>query len=240
MPVDISQARRNGLNENRLRKRGWFVLLALCLAVTLSTAQVWRNPGALKQQLSTRFGAERLPLLNDWLSMIASASTLKEDARLERVNNFINRRIAFDDDISVWEKSDYWATPLETIGQGSGDCEDLAIIKYVSLRMAGVPARKLRLIYAKARVQGVDGPVSLAHMVLAYYSTPDAAPLILDNLNGAILPAAQRKDLQPIFSFNSDAIFTGISGRNQATEGGIGRLSRWEEVWRRILAEGYE
>ena len=240
MPVDLPPAHRYGLRENCRWWHVWIALLLLSLTVSLSVAQAWRNPGALKQQLSARFGAERLPLLNDWLSMIASASTLKEDARLERVNNFINRRIAFDDDISVWEKSDYWATPLETIGQGSGDCEDLAIIKYISLRMVGVPARKLRLIYAKARVQGVDGPISLAHMVLAYYATPDAAPLILDNLNGAILPAAQRKDLHPIFSFNSDAIFAGVSGRNQATEGGIGRLSRWEDVWRRILAEGYE
>ena len=240
MSVDIPSAHRCGRGENYLLKRGWFVLFSLYLGVTQPIAQVWRDPAPLQKLLSARFGAERLPVLNDWLNMIASASALREEARLERVNAFINRRIVFDGDISVWGKSDYWATPLETLGQGAGDCEDLAIIKYVSLRMAGVPARKLRLIYAKARVQGVDGPVSLAHMVLAYYATPDAAPLILDNLNGKILPAAQRKDLQPIFSFNSDAIFAGVSGRNPATEGGIGRLSRWEAVWRRILADGYE
>ena len=240
MCVDIPPESRDVRKENRPLKRGWIVLLSLCLAVTQPAAQAWRNSAPLQKQLSARFGAERVPLLNDWLAMIAAARSLKEEARLERVNTFINRRIAFDDDISVWEKSDYWATPLETIGQGAGDCEDFAIIKYVSLRMAGVPGNKLRLIYAKARVQGVDGPVSLAHMVLAYYATPDATPLILDNLNKTILPATQRKDLQPIFSFNSDAIFAGVSGRNPATEGGIGRLSRWEEVWRRILADGYE
>ena len=35
-------------------------------------------------------------------------------------------------------------------------------------------------------------------------------------------------------------IFAGASGRDKASAGGIGRLSRWEDVLRRILAEGYD
>ena len=79
-----------------------------------------------------------------------------------------------------------------------------------------------------------------AHMVLAYYATPDRAPLILDNLDGAIRPASQRTDLQPVFSFNSEGIFSGAAGREQAASGGLGRLSRWEDALRRIRAEGFE
>ena len=77
-------------------------------------------------------------------------------------------------------------------------------------------------------------------MVLAYYATPDSAPLILDNLDGAIRPASQRTDLQPVFSFKSEGIFAGVSGKDRAASGSIRRLSRWEDAWRRILAEGYE
>ena len=194
----------------------------------------------LRDQLTTRFDATHVELLDGWLATVAEAHGLGETAKLKRINDFVNRHIAFEDDRSVWDQSDYWATPLETIGQGRGDCEDFAIIKYTSLRQAGLAGDKLRLIYVKATLKTPDGPIQVAHMVLAYYATPDAAPLILDNLNKVILPASQRKDLQPIFSFNSDAIFAGVSGRNPATEGGIGRLSRWEEVWRRILADGYE
>ena len=75
-------------------------------------------------------------------------------------------------------------------------------------------------------------------MVLAYYATPSAEPLLLDNLEPRILPAAKRADLKPIFSFNSAGIFAGVSGKDKATEGGIGRLSRWEDVLRRIAADG--
>ena len=65
-------------------------------------------------------------------------------------------------------------------------------------------------------------------------------PLLLDNLDSTIRPASKRPDLKPVFSFNSDGIFAGVSGGNATTAGGIGRLSRWEDAWRRILADGYE
>lgn len=209
------------------------ILATLCALAELS-------PAALQQQLVARFGPAHVDLLKDWLNEVKAAKTLNEDGKLKHINDLINRRIVFDDDISVWGQSDYWATPLETIGQGNGDCEDFAIIKYVSLRMAGVANNKLRLIYVKARRNTPNGPMQIAHMVLAYYATPNAEPLVLDNLDTAIRPASKRPDLQPVFSFNSDGIFAGVSGTEKASAGGIGQLSRWEDAWRRILAEGYE
>ena len=221
-------------------RRGLLALIALCLAMTGLFAQTGRDPEVLQQQLVFRFSPARVPLLNSWLTMLRTAGSLKEEEKLKRINDFINQNIVFDNDIDIWQQSDYWATPLETIGQGRGDCEDFAIFKYVSLRVAGVASNKLRLVYAKARLDSPSGPVQQAHMVLAYYATPDRAPLILDNLDGAIRPASQRTDLQPVFSFNSEGIFAGVSGKDRAASGSIRRLSRWEDAWRRILAEGYE
>ena len=213
--------------------------LVLLLAVAFC-ALAELNPATLQQQLIARFGPARVVLLKDWLHLVDSAKTGGDDGKLKRVNDFINQNIRFEDDMSVWQKSDYWATPLETIGQGSGDCEDFAIIKYVSLRMAGISAQKLRLIYVKATLKRPAGVAQQAHMVLAYYSTPNAEPLVLDNLQTTIVPASKRPDLQPVFSFNSEGIFAGVSGRDKATAGGIGRLSRWEDAWQRIQAEAYE
>lgn len=198
------------------------------------------NPTGLQEQLIARFGPARVGLLADWMQMLNTTKPMGEEAKLKRVNDFINRNIAFEDDSGVWQQSDYWATPLETIGQGRGDCEDFAIIKYVSLRVAGVPRAKLRLIYVKARINSPSGATQQAHMVLAYYATPNAEPLVLDNLEGTIRQASKRRDLQPVFSFNSEGIYAGVSGTDNATAGGIGRLSRWEDVLRRIAAEGYE
>lgn len=208
--------------------------LAACWAIAAL------DPALLQQQLVARYGQGRVPLLKNWLGTIQAAKTKSDEIRLRQINDFINQNIHFEDDISVWQQSDYWATPLETIGQGRGDCEDFAIIKYVSLREVGIPASMLRLVYVKATLETRSGPMQQAHMVLAYYPTPNAEPLILDNLESTIRPATQRSDLQPVFSFNSEGIFAGAAGKDKATGGGLGRLSRWEDALRRIRAEGFE
>ena len=42
--------------------------------------------------------------------------------------------------------ADFWASPLQTLGSGAGDCEDYAIVKYVVLRELGITADDPRLI----------------------------------------------------------------------------------------------
>lgn len=196
----------------------------------------------LQQQLRARFGEVPVALLRDWQQMLAEsrAKSVGEKDKLTRINEFINRRIVFEDDQSIWNHSDYWATPLETIGQGRGDCEDFAIIKYYSLRDAGVPIAKLRLVYVKATLESPNGPYQQAHMVLAYYAAPNAEPLVLDNLVPEIRPASQRRDLQPVFSFNSEAIWSGVAGNAAKGAGGTGQLSRWQNLLQRARNEGFE
>ena len=102
-----------------------------------------------------------------------------------------------------------------------------------------MPDRELRLIYVKARIGGTDSTVQQAHMVLAYYSTPEAEPQVLDSLISDIRPASRRTDLTPVFSFNSEGIYSGVAGNTQAGPGGVGRLSRWADLLQRAHAEGF-
>lgn len=153
--------------------------------------------------------------------------------RLREINDFFNRRLAFKDDIVTWGVPDYWASPLESLDKRAGDCEDYAIAKYFSLTAAGVPTARLRLVYVRARLAGQ----SLAHMVLAYYAQPGTEPLILDNLRPEVLPASQRADLTPVFSFNTEGLW---QGTGQVTAGDpLARLSLWREVVVKVRAEGF-
>lgn len=215
-------------------------LLLMLFLLTLCCPAAGPDRTALQQQLVARFGPGRIGLLDDWLQLVAAAKPLDEGRKLQAINDFFNRHIVFDDDLNIWRQSDYWATPLETIGRGRGDCEDFAIAKYYSLRLAGVPVARMRLVYVKARLSTGAGEVQQAHMVLAYYAKPSAEPLVLDNLQTAIQPASRRPDLQPVFSFNSEGIFAGVSGALKASSGGIGRLSRWQDLLQRARAEGFE
>lgn len=214
-------------------------LQCLVLALTVSAAAAF-DFDRLQRQLIARFGEEQLPLLRDWQKLLAESRSVAEKDKLKKINDFFNRRIVFDDDLEIWNLSEYWATPLETIGQARADCEDFAIIKYYSLKDAGIPIAKLRLIYVKARLEGPAGPYLQAHMVLAYYPTPNAEPLLLDNLIPEIRPASQRRDLQPIFSFNSEAIWGGIAADSPKGTRGTSQLSRWQDLLNRSRNEGID
>ena len=168
---------------------------------------------------------------------LATAAALDEPGRLQAVNQFFNRRIVFRDDAAVWGQVDYWASPIETLNQGQGDCEDFAIAKYFSLLALGVPGNRLRLVYVRAQIGGAQGVVQ-AHMVLAYHPGPEAEPLILDNLIGEIRPASRRPDLAPVFSFNGDGLWQGVG--TQTAGDPVARLSRWREVLAKARAEGFQ
>ena len=210
--------------------------ITAALALGLSVAASALDFASLQDQLIARFGPARITLLKDWQALLEATRSLPEADKFRRVNDFFNRNISFGEDISIWGQTDYWATPLETIGRGQGDCEDFAIVKYYSLREVGVPVSKMRLIYVKAK----QGANSRAHMVLAYYASPSAEPLVLDNLDPAIKPASKRPDLTPVFSFNSQGIYAGVAGSAAASPGGTGKLSRWEDLMQRARAEGFE
>ena len=189
----------------------------------------------MQQMLTARFGNMGNARFSEWRKMLGEESRAAETEKLRHVNDFFNRHMAFDDDFSVWGQSDYWATPLEMIGQGRGDCEDFAIAKYFSLTNLGIPVAKLRLVYVRAMLNGIDGPVQQAHMVLAYYATPSADPLVLDNLIPEIRPASRRTDLSPIFSFNSSGLWQGTGNLSSKSN-----LSRWQDLLARARAEGFQ
>jgi predicted transglutaminase-like cysteine proteinase len=48
-------------------------------------------------------------------------------------------------DCTQYGYADFWASPLQTLGSGAGDCEDYAIVKYVALRGLGILPDDLRL-----------------------------------------------------------------------------------------------
>ena len=174
-------------------------------------------------------GAAKQRIL-DWDALITSSAALPEADKLGEVNRFFNRTIRFTDDIRLWQQNDYWATPVEMLVKGAGDCEDYSIAKYFTLRRLGIPSEKLRITYVKAL------NYNQAHMVLTYYASPTAEPLVLDNLINDIRPASQRKDLLPVYAFNAEGLYlAGSNTRKSDTK----KLSRWQDILKKMRAEGF-
>jgi predicted transglutaminase-like cysteine proteinase len=163
-----------------------------------------------------------------------------EAAQMKAVNDFYNRRISYKEDIDNWGELDYWASPLEALGKGAGDCEDYAIAKYFTLVALGVPHAKLRMVYVRAAMPVASGGMQVVpHMVLAYYTQPEAEPLVLDNLQTEIHPASERGDLAPVFSFNAEGLWQGV-GSIRANGDPLTRLSRWREVLVKSERDGFK
>ena len=169
---------------------------------------------------------------------MAGVAGKDEATQLKAVNDFYNQRLAYKEDIDNWSQVDYWASPLESLGRGAGDCEDYAIGKYFTLVALGVPHARLRMVYVRASMPGVPNGF-VPHMVLAYYPSPEAEPLVLDNLQGDIHPAGNRPDLSPVFSFNAEGLWQGV-GSIRASGDPLTRLSKWREVLTRSRQDGFQ
>jgi predicted transglutaminase-like cysteine proteinase len=200
----------------------------------LGSVRADRDFAQILQTAETRYG----PLgpargrIEAWSQMLQSELDQPEREQLNTVNRFFNQQLNFQDDMRIWRQTDYWATPVESLIKAAGDCEDYALAKYFSLRHLGIPSEKLRITYVKALNQ------NQAHMVLTFYSSPSADPLVLDNLIGEIRPASQRKDLLPVYAFNAEGLYLpGAHGGKRRSDSK--KLSRWQDVLQKMQIEGF-
>lgn len=209
-------------------------LLLACLLIGAAISQANWDFGLILQKAEQRYGNLGLAKgrIEAWDELINSNLGKNDSELLWAVNRFFNRQLRFVDDSQNWRQNDYWATPIEALVKGAGDCEDYAIAKYFTLRRLGVPSEKLRITYVKAL------RYNQAHMVLTYYATPGAMPLVLDNLISEIRPASQRKDLLPVYAFNAEGLYLpGAAGGKRASDSK--KLSRWQDLLKKMKREGF-
>lgn len=202
-----------------------FVFVA-CLCLSLHVVAFEIDAQIIKQ-VSEKFGDKAASRLRFWQKTVLDAKNNTEAEQLEIVNRFFNQ-VRFLSDQEHWQREDYWATPLELLATNGGDCEDYSIAKYFSLRELGIPDDKLKITYVKA-VQ-----LNQAHMILAYYDFPGAEPLILDNLVDEILPASERPDLVPVYSFNGEGLWLSkLSSQEGKRLGNANKLDSWKDLMTR-------
>ena len=139
----------------------WILLVLLCIA-TLLQADISEKYRALAAKIGLQYGERAERRIIAWRQMTQRSQGMTLVQQLNAVNDFFNM-MEFSNDIDIWGKEDYWATPIEFLALGAGDCEDFTIAKYFALRELGIPDDKLRLVYVKALA------LNQHHMVLAYY-----------------------------------------------------------------------
>ncbi|OYY48611.1 MAG: transglutaminase [Methylophilales bacterium 28-44-11] len=219
----------------RNRMTLFLMLIGVCVSYLYADGVQFNRLSDLAKQ---RYGDQAQQSVQELNQLLNRVNTSTDEEKLIAINGFFNQKLEFVDDIQLWKTSDYWATPLESLGMHAGDCEDFSIAKYVFLKALNIPNEKLRLTYVRAQLYDQDIKDTRAHMVLSYYKSPTSEPLILDNLTPDILPASQRTDLNPIFSFNDKGLWVG--GSTQPKASSQQHLSKWRDVLLRIRADGIE
>jgi len=209
-------------------RAGWTLLCALLAGWVY--AQGLGFSQALLDWMQREYGVEARTRVEALQSLVEQGGTLKDSAKLHAVNRFFNR-VEYATDSALWDQKDYWATPYEVLGVNSADCEDYAISKYFSLISMGMHEERLRITYVKSLT------LDQAHMVLAYYPSADAEPLILDNLEQTIRPASERSDLVPVYSFNGADLWLAVNRLENTRVGEADRISRWQAYQSRLMQQ---
>lgn len=203
-----------------------FNSLLICVCSLVLAGGVYVDK-ALLENVRKHYGEQAVQRMNAWQTLLNDSSGLDEAEKLKRVNNFFNR-LEFLTDQKHWGREDFWATPVEFLASGGGDCEDFSIAKYFTLRELGVADERLRITYVKAI------NINQAHMVLGYLPHAGREPLILDNLDGEIKPASQRPDLKPVYHFNGDGLWVSRQRGKGVRVGGADRISLWMDLRERL------
>ena len=179
------------------------------------------------QIMNFTYDAPTTQRFNEWEKLMFHSQGMSDSEKLILVNDFFNKMQWLEDD-KVWNKKDYWATPIESLIKNAGDCEDFSIAKYYTLLAMDIPVEQLRLTYVV--LDNHQG-----HMVLFYFPKNGRSPLVLDNLNKKILSKSQRPDIKYMFSFNDTGLW--LRGNNTAVPDNKNIIRQWAEMVERIKTQ---
>lgn len=224
------------IKRHQEKNKIWFfrtiVILFAFLSVSMITAQPLVTVSLERiHQLEINSSGNIQKRYRAWGKLIDSLRNQPIEVQLTKVNDFFNQ-FQYESDMEARGVEDYWKSPEEFIEDGGGDCEDYALIKYFTLIVLGVPTERLRITYV------ISTSLKQAHMVLAYYATPEAEPLILDSLDSKILKASLRPDLKPVYSFNGEGLWMAKERGQNLSLGKPSSLSKWNDLLKRMQQQG--
>ncbi len=135
-------------------------------------------------------------LMQSKLRRANASPGLAEQDLLARVNQWVNREIAYVNDDRNYRQRDFWATAEQTLGRGKGDCEDFAILKMQMLRAAGVDADRMKLVLLRDLAANAD------HAFLLVQT--DAGKVVLDNVTDRLYDGSRANAVRPVLSFSEN------------------------------------
>ncbi len=220
-----------------LRRASWLVLVAVALVPvpSLSSGTLYGSKSVANEISAAENLLAGQTRLHEWRVLLDGLQERDPTEQLRMVNDFFNTKVRYQSDDRTWGVEDYWATPEELLIKGRGDCEDIAIAKYVSLRALGMVEATLRLAYVMQRSPGTADAVR-AHIVLTHDPSGEwrrpSGRWVLDNMTSTVVHSAMREDLQEVLLFNRTNIIVSQTGQRFESR----EFLRWARFLERLDA----
>ncbi len=125
------------------------------------------------------------------LGLAAHAARLDPVAKLRLVQREVNQRVRWTHDLDNMGVADFWANAGETLRRGTGDSEDIAIVKMQVLKAAGFSPKDLYISIGRHNVRG-------AHVVLL--ARAPGGFYVLDDTNHDLMTPGQHGRFTPIMT----------------------------------------
>jgi len=144
MVADLLLPLKPFYNNHRGVRRLVLLLSLFCILGAGESKDLFTLPEALLQSVESQYGNPARRRLLAWQSIIRDDGADSDQEKIEKVNRFFNQ-LRFVNDKKLWGKSDYWATPVEFLSMGGGDCEDFALIAKISRWPSILPSKRSAL-----------------------------------------------------------------------------------------------
>lgn len=135
-----------------------------------------------------------------YAEILKQAGTKRRGLQIPKVNELVNRLLAYREDSALYETGEYWASPAETLTHRAGDCEDFAILKYALLRDLGISDGDMRIVVLR------DAALRQFHAVLTVRHKEQW--LILDNRFSRVRFERDLPHYKPLYSLNAAGNWT--------------------------------
>mgnify|MGYP003575298534 FL=1 len=148
------------------------------------------------------------------LGLAAHVSGLDPVAKLRRVQTEVNQRVRWTHDLDNMGVADFWANAGETLRRGTGDSEDIAIVKMQVLKAAGFSPKDLYISIGRHNVRG-------AHVVLL--ARAPGGFYVLDDTNHDLMTPGQHGRFTPIMTLGQGSSW--VHGRRAGSSRRIASAS---------------
>lgn len=133
-----------------------------------------------------------------WRKLVESLKNEPPEDQIYKANLWLNS-FPYKQDNWIYGKSDHWATPTEFLTHG-GDCEDFAIIKYITLRELGFEPEQLKISIVYDVYSGTDHAFLLVKHAGKDY--------VLDNRDHEVSASHYLERYKPYYVFNEEGVIT--------------------------------